>query len=244
MRKYTKIVISGDIVETYEYQYKPKNNTATRRSPRKRVKNSAINFRREDNVRRMCAKFKRLVWSNLSNGDAPAFLTLTLARDLSYETGRKLHNQFFKRLAKSGYSLRYISIPEFQLSGRLHFHVLVWGLSEDIVKNEKNTRFLANQWGYGFIDVFQTDNSPRLAGYLAKYLSKSLYDKRFYAKKAYTTSSNIVRSVSLNTSVQTSYLKEVIGYDYNELSTVPPLLSKTYDTKWLGQCYYNKYKLK
>jgi hypothetical protein len=136
--------------------------------------------------------------------------------------------------------VRYIAVPEFGKKGtkRLHLHLLVWNLPEEIIYYERANRTIANMWGGGFVDLFKTDGSFKLAGYLAKYLSKALSDNRLLGQKSYVTSRNVSRPTYSNSELMLSYLS-----DSWELSTLNPVQCKSYDTMWLGRCNKTTYEL-
>jgi len=87
----------------------------------------------------------------------------------------------------------------------------------------------------GFVDVVQTDGSPKLASYLAKYMSKAVQDYRILRAKAYVSSRNCLRSVSIQ--------NEAVFDLFREKLTVDKKLAreKEYGTKWLGRCIYKLY---
>lgn len=157
-QKYTKIVQSGRLVEIYEYQYSPNKHLGLFRRDRGKANTRQRRNRRPDNVSRLCAKFKRLVWANLDDRErSPALLTLTFRDDLGVADGFKLFSSFRRRLEKRFTDVRYIAVPEFGTQGtcRLHFHVLIWGLDDFIISNERSSRELASLWGNGFVDILK-----------------------------------------------------------------------------------------
>jgi hypothetical protein len=134
--------------------------------------------------------------------------------------------------------ISYIAVPEFQKRGAVHFHVLVFGLGNEAITAERRTRFFANLWGHGFLDLLGTDGSPKLASYLAKYMSKAMHDRRLVGKRAYSASRNVLRPVLANTALQLS----VCFADWG-LNTVdnPIAMQKEYDTLFLGRCVYKQF---
>lgn len=241
MSKYTKIVQSGRLLEFYEYQYPPNRHLGVCRRDRGKANMRQRRNRRSDNVSRLCAKFKRLVWANLDDRTGcPALLTLTFRDIVSVAVGFSAFSAFRRQIETRFVNTRYIAVPEFGTKGtcRLHFHVLIWGLDDETIWKERQTRKIASLWGNGFVDILKTDGSIKLGGYLAKYLSKALFDERLIGKKAYSTSRNIKRPMSTNSPVVLSYAEETW-----ELSTVAPLLVKSYETEWMGRCNYTMYKL-
>jgi len=188
MKKIYKIVRSGSMVEVYSYDSTPVTSLKTRAD---KVCDGFAN-RRRDNIRAMRAKFKRIVWALLKNHkDKPAFVTLTYGAPVfdlkeAYVDFRLAMYRF-----KNQYpNFEYVAVPEFQQNGRVHFHMLVWGIPLYHVLTERETRHLADIWGNGFLDVLPTDGSNKLGSYMAKYMTKACVDPRTYGQKAYTRNKN------------------------------------------------------
>jgi len=230
---YTKIIQSGKLVEVYTYASDPPPYRPRKKS---RFKNPR-RYRR--NVERARAAFFRLVRANLGSGPNPAFVTLTMREVVTLQEGWTAFTQFSERF-RYNFSNRIslVAVPEFQKRGSIHFHLIVWGLNE-YAKNERNSRQIQNLWQRGFVDCVQTDGSEKIAGYLAKYMRKSMYDIRLIGQKAYTASRSCLRSVSLSSSFQVRHSLEICGVD---LSTLTPLQDKSFSTQWLGQGRYRLYK--
>jgi len=235
---YTKLIKSGDMIELYEYD---KFLHERRKKSKKGLRgNRGCSVRRLDNVKRLKRDFVRLVRSNLTGTECPLFLTLTMGQVLRIEIAYRLFASFIHRFRRlNGTHWRYIAVPEFQKRGAVHFHVLIWGLSEKIEINERNTRAIQHVWQRGFVDCFLTDGSPKLAHYVAKYMSKALQDERLFYSKAYVCSRNCLRPLLFKTSSVIRAVSELWGFD---LSTATPLREKEYDTKWLGRGRYRVYK--
>lgn len=235
---YTKIIRSGDILEIYQYEKEPAKKSNFRKQRAKGVIKRYS--RRKDNLARCKRDFKRLVWANLSGEERPILVTLTMLQVVEIKSAYEELTAFFNRLRRRkefSREFRYIAVPEFQKRGAVHFHILIWGFPV-VAQNERGTRYLQRQWLRGFCDLLPTDGSPRLANYLAKYMSKGMSDIRLVGKKAYSSSGNIMRSVSLSGSVQTSYFSETLGVDNFVVDRI-----KRFDTLWLGKAVYKKAKI-
>jgi hypothetical protein len=160
---------------------------------------------------------------------------------------------FIRRLrARIGRDFRYIAVPEFQERDAVHFHALIWNLPDGYVDEiapqnteivtmatlkEANGRKLQNIWGYGFADSFRTDGSPKLASYLAKYMSKHVQDVRIGGEKAYYCSRNIMRPMSASGNTVADFIDDIVPVD-NFL-----LQQRTYVSEWLGRTYYKKLRI-
>jgi hypothetical protein len=167
-------------------------------------------------------------------------------------------------------------VPEFhQKDDRVHFHCLIWGVSNELIYNEApwssyqgnsrrqvkrrnrfisfceangydphqaiGTRDLQACWSRGWLDILRTDDSPKLASYMAKYMSKTMSDNRIAGNKSYSASRGCVRSVLLNSPLQI----EVFSQEWPEVDDVDNKLDsvddeKVYSTQWLGRCRYRK----
>lgn len=237
---FTKIIQSGNYLEIYEYekQLRKFQTQPFRQKGCFNEKIREITRRRIDNVSRVRKSFIRLVRANLTGDAPPVLLTLTMREVVSIKCAYAEFRLFVMRLRyEFGRGFRYISVPEFQKRGAVHFHVLVWGLSEQVINDERETRFIAKLWGQGFIDILKTDGSSKLASYLGKYMSKAVYDKRLSLQKAYVASRNILRPLSFANSMAFEYRELIWGVD----NLIP--FEKIFDTLWLGRCIYKAYNL-
>lgn len=237
---YTKIIQSGTLLEVYRYE---KNLPIRRSVPRQntdRKRNNRITKRSFDSVRRAARAFRRIVRSNLVGNDVPSLFTFTMYQKLSYSTSVRIFTRFAARLRRvCGGEFRYIAVPEFQKRGAVHWHVLIWGLSA-YAKNERATRRISRLWQRGFVDCVITDGHPKLSGYLAKYMSKTMSDIRLGGKKAYYASRNILRPMSNssgNGSIQAVFDEHIIPSVDNLLTT------HEFSTQWLGRAIYQSYRL-
>lgn len=255
---YTKIIECGDSIEFYEYEKTPVYVAPYREKNKKRdrVRDVAATYaRRANNVLQLKKRFIRLVRANTTGNDNPALFTLTMLEVLPIEDAYAAFTLFIKRLRTcTPKNVRYVAVPEFQKRGAVHFHALIWGLHpltlfpssqkkiggtpQFPVFYEKQTRSYQNLWQLGYLDCSPTNNSPALAFYLAKYMSKAMLDPRLGFKKAYVASRNALRPLQRShqedfDSVRDFYLAQ--GY---ELS---PRQVKEFDTYWLGRGRYQLY---
>jgi len=236
---YLKVIQSGTMIETYLYERQPNPSRLIGRQPRR--KRIIPQERRPDAINRSRNAFRRLVRANLSPTKPPALITLTI-HDAEIDIGDayKAYTRFafyFRR--KYGQTVSLIAVPEFQKRGAVHFHILVFNWPYEAYKNERRTREVASLWPYGFVDVKRTDGNERLSSYLAKYMSKAMSDYRLIGKRAYSASRNVVRPVSLNTLLQTSYVVKEWGLGVDNF----PIQERDYATMWLGRCIYRQYLL-
>lgn len=238
--RYKRIVQTGNIFEIYEYEKFP-SICLLRKNKEKQPKRRERRFqqRRSDSLYRAKKSFQRLVLGNLSVA-TPALLTLTMLDLVSIKYAYSRFTAFGQRIKRVfGNGIAWIAVPEFQARGAVHFHVLIWNIPYEFVANERHTRYIQNLWGWGYVDILQTDGSPKLATYLSKYLSKGMQDDRLVGIKAYSATRNIVRSVSFNSQATIDFIQSnALGVD-NLL-----VFERSYGTMWLGRCVYKRYELK
>jgi len=243
---HTKVIVSGDTIEVFKYSG---DCARGRRGKRKDSSRGYKRYRkaftfREDNARRRKINFERLVRANCSEHEPPAFITVTMASLCPLPVAYGLFSRFTTKLRRVyGHQFRYIAVPEFQKRGAVHFHCLAWGLTKEVLENERNSRTLQRYWLRGFIDVMATDGSSRLARYLSKYMSKTLSDSRLCGQKSYCASRNVLRplSVSLGAFSLAGVCEEITGYPLDDLDLIS---QKDYDTQWLGRGQYKIYRTK
>jgi len=242
---YQKIIRSGSLVEIYTYEKDPPEYRPRKKS---RYKNPR---RRKRNVSRARATFFRLVQANLGSGQRPAFLTLTMREIVPLRDGYRAFTRFIERWKYSQSGISYIAVPEFQERGAVHFHCLVWGLSDEEIFRERSQRRIAKLWSHGFIDIRTSDGSPKLAGYLAKYMFKAMWDERLTGAKSYSASRSLVRPVSVKSKTAVAYIQgEIDGDRINADGTISqgvdnrlvPEKEKEYNTEWMGKCNYKVYR--
>jgi len=242
---YARVVQYADVVEYYEYD---KEITPRRPPPRKSLlERNRAKARRllgvpksKFSVKRAKTQFFRICAEALYTRGRPLFLTLTFAQEfVSITSGYQAINELTKHIkSKMGETIAYIAVPEWQKKGKLHFHLLVWGLSQKNYQNERSTRNLQRLYGKGFLDVrLAYDNSPKLASYFAKYFTKAYTDTRLGARKAYTTSRSIIKPRQVGSNTLTSYTDIILPQKLAITETV------SYDTQYLGRCRLTKYKI-
>jgi len=238
---YSKVIKSGSQVELWEFERDlPRRNNHVRKTKRD-LYDFAVNTRRRDNSARQKKAFVRLVRANLGGTRPPALVTLTMREIWPVAYSQSRFHVFTTKLRKRlGKTFRFIAVIEFQERGAVHFHALFWDLPQEIIENERSTRYIANLWGEGFVDIKQTDGSVKLAGYLGKYMAKALSDNRLSGKRAYNASHNVQRPLSLKGGLFRTYSELLIGI---ELSTAEARHDRSFETQWLGECRYRLYEL-
>jgi len=178
--------------------------------------------KRSDSLSRARIGIYRLIHANaFKHGQyRPIFTTYTFAKQCSDITeANKNFRLFVKRLEyHTCKKLKYICIPEIQKErekkegvGVWHFHVIWFNLPWiDYRKHEK-------VWSHGWSQIEQVRSIQDLGSYVAKYLSKDIFEKRLYGKKTYYTSRGLFRPVDFFTQREIDNVfnicnPELIGY--------------------------------
>jgi len=173
-----KIVQSGTLLEVYQYEKYANPHKKNIRKRRKRSGDAVTyaRYRTRSSIKRAKKNFYRLVAANLERKETPAFLTLTTTRQgITTELGYIYVRQFINNLKrKFSEDIVLIAVPEWQpRSGFLHFHCIVWGISEETCTSERDRRILQPLWARGYLDVRVIANkSNRVATYMANILPK------------------------------------------------------------------------
>ena len=241
---YTRIIQYADITEVYKYTKSPSIKPRKRLSSiqRKRKKDVQTNKKRTRySSFRARQQFFRLVYNNLYSCNNSAFITFTFAFDLDYNHATRLLSRFFIRLNKYVSSFQdiktsYIGVPERTKNGRYQFNYIFFNLPSKILTTERDTRNLQRLFSAGYIDICPTyDKSEKIAGYMAKYLSKTFENDNNRKGRAYNCSRNIIKTTSYSTSQDFAYY-DLILPDHGLIK------QSTYDTLHLGQCIKEIYK--
>lgn len=235
---HVKAIQSGGLVEVWMYSkpnLKQKKHTRKRRNRQKRLIKSEYSGKQ----RKMW--FERVVRANMDINGAPALLTLTMRDIEPLKDAWRKHSKFQMRLRYRHKNLKYITVPEFQKRGAVHFHVLIWGLSDTIVSDERKNRYIADIWEHGFVDIIQSDGRPGIIGYLAKYLSKTFQDERLTDERCYSVSRQCERPTRIKGKSLFAFAKDAWCIEGNVDSGLERI--REYDTKWLGKCIYKRFKI-
>lgn len=232
---YKRAIQTFNYLETWEYEKDITTTHRARQAKKPRIETRPRSYFSIQNARKTLT---RTIMANIGRTENSAFLTFTFVDIVPLRSGYRIFTAYIKTLRRYyGLKFDYVVVPEFQKRGSVHFHALFFGIEKEIISQEPDTRFFQNTWAHGFVDCLNTDNSPKVAFYMAKYLSKSLSDSRSIGAKAYSTSRGIVRPVLFKT-------KEVVDFVTEDLS-VDKLVDCTaeYDTMHLGRCTYKRYNL-
>jgi len=171
----SKVVISGDIVEIYEYSnpilegYDIKEFHNVGRDNTASEDDKLIN--REKVYSRAKRDVRRVINANI--GEFSKFVTLTFAENI---TDIRIASYEFKKFKQRledyvSHKLQYLAVVEFQKRGAIHYHVLMFNLPY-IKSNE-----LKRIWGNGFIKINKISEVDNVGAYVCKYMTKTDDDR-------------------------------------------------------------------
>lgn len=163
--------------------------------PKKRVttKKDDNAEKRSDNVKRAKDKLFDLIYCN----DWDYFLSITFnpeevdsynVKEVMQKISKWLNNCVYRR------GLRYVLVPEYHKSGRIHCHALINGVFTFVDSGKKSHgRKVYNvpEWKYGFSTAVKTSGDKlRMSCYITKYITK---DSKPIFGRFYWSSRNLVR---------------------------------------------------
>lgn len=167
-------------------------------------------------------KLRRLISCNL---DLTKFYTLTFSYTMTdLSQANYLFNQFLKRLRYKFPHIKYIAVPEYQSDvdyfgkpkpqgGSIHYHLLI---DMPYIK----AHHIEKLWHNGFIKIKHIYDQKYLAYYFMKYFSKENADKRFFKKKRFFTSRNILQPIIIygqNINIYLSLLGKRLQFFYKRI---------------------------
>jgi len=211
--KFKKLVIAGnswEIYDSFSYTNRFKNFSARSAQPldNRNVYKSAW---------RALRGFSRLVKCNLySHKQIPKFLTLTFSKNVQ---DLKIANPIFKNFIKRfnrylGFQLKYVCVPEFQKSGRVHYHLILFNLPRfdsqpyEVLKKDLREKI----WG-GRVEFKCCDEGA--IKYLTKYMTKDYASFRRKGLKRYFTSSGLYKPIVIENEV----VVEQISWNLNFITS-------------------------
>jgi len=187
----TKIIKSGSMIEVYDHQYpikygvyKPREKSQVRDRKQKRSAEY-----RSRTIIRATNNLRRLIFLNFNERDK--FITLTFNNEQPFDINNlesclPYYKLFMRKLRSRHSKLKYITVPEFQKRGAVHYHILC-NLSF-IPKKD-----LQSLWPYGFSKPKAIKGTLHLSLYLCKYLKKRFEDKRKEGHRLFYTSQGLKR---------------------------------------------------
>lgn len=151
------------------------------------------------------------------------FVTLTFGDDLDDQTCRDLFQSWRREIKEKFPNMYYVAVPEYQARGVLHYHIVVGGVSladlrckysgrvlhfgqawrekdflrrgfaVNLKKGEGAKIYNIGSWVVGHSTLTEVWCLDAVNRYIGKYITKNNVDPRFYNKKRFHCSENIIR---------------------------------------------------
>lgn len=236
-----KIVISGEIIEIYDYSigYKTGYSVSDDVGRKKGAKSKEYDLNRAKVLNRAKKRVMGLINSNTGQYGVncrPKFLTLTFAENITdlkfanYEFQKFIKRVNYKIFDSKKAVLKYSAVVEFQKRGAIHYHIVLYNLPFTPVK------VIRDIWGHGNIKINQIETVDNLGAYVTKYMVKDSSDSRLEGEKCYFNSRGLIEPTVIT--------------DENQIETVAQSLSLAnlcysveYENEYLGQVSYAQYNL-
>lgn len=226
----TKIIISGNVVEVYQYE-KPVAYDFRERSERQRGKRDPSDpreGRRPTSLARTRNELRRKILANFTNESK--FVTLTFAEnvtDLDRANGE--FKKFIQRLRRRYGNFKYVAVIEFQKRGAVHYHMIS---NLTYVKKAE----LAEIWQNGFVQINRIKHVDNVGAYVIKYMTKDTADPRLNGRKAYLASRNLDEPIEYAGEIAEQLLAQLI-------KEKEPVYSSEYESEYNGLVKYTEYNL-
>lgn len=248
-RVLNKVIISGDIVEIYEYEigylkgYKLKESSGGRI---KDYESQDYQENREKVLKRAKRDLRRLINANVGmygKQYTTKFLTLTFGDNVTdleqanyeFEKFKKRLNYLIWKTKKA--KLKYSVVIEFQKRGAIHYHMLIYNMP--FVKQ----KIIEETWGNGYVWINKIDEVDNVGAYVAEYLGdssksqgKEKEDSRLKGKKSYFNSRGLFKPVEVTDKKIVDELADSLPF--NKLR-----YSNTFENEHLGVVHYRQYIL-
>ena len=230
-----KTIISGNIIETFEYENPYLKGYQNRATQKGRACSTYTDEKtKEDNrekvMYRARSRIRRLA---NANPQLTKFLTLTFAENIpDLKIANKMFCAFIKRLnyysQKTHFAkkIEYIAVVEFQKRGAIHYHLLC-SLPYTPAKE------IERIWKHGFVKINKIDNVDNIGAYITKYMTKDDHDERLIGNRSYFTSQGLTEPVEI--------LNETIEVQEKSLAREP--YKTTFFNEQLGNITYTQYVL-
>ena len=229
-----KVVVSGSIIEVYEYDKIQKRGYTIKKKREKKgqleFELDKIKIKRMDSVNRTRTLIRRLI---NANPELNKFITLTFAENITDITfANRYFSKFIMRLKYRYPNIKYIAVIEFQRRGAVHYHML---MNDNYLPNA----LLSEIWGMGFVKINKIDHVDNVGAYVCKYLSKDTIDDRMWNRKKFFCSKNLNVSFTFFTEKEIENIKN--SY---ELIDFEPVYKSEFDNKYVGKVKYSQYNVR
>jgi hypothetical protein len=241
-----KVIVSGNIVEIYEYEnpvwLRAKKGGRMTDGEKEKMKEAGIENGRDMKNRKFGTRkarnmLRRLALSNFD--ERSKFLTLTFAdgsiKDITnIDLTNKEFKKFVQRLRRRFGDFKYIAVIEFQDKngrGAVHYHMM-----SDLPYIKKDE--LRELWGQGFVRINDIRHVDNVGAYMVKYMLKDINDERLLGKKSYLTSKNLIRPIELHSYEAYEIIQSMKDKQKKET------YADTYESEYCGQIIYKEYNMK
>lgn len=245
-RSYSKVVLSGRFIESYEYE-RPlilNRRPSIKEKPVSQLPEYEQFFAkvarsleyRQRTKHRVIGVVQRLVESNFDKDSI--FITLTFndkndfnISDLSI-CNKKFHNFIVKLRILFG-DIKYLAVPEFQDKnnrGAVHYHLIV---NRPFIHKKVIRKF----WKFGFIKIKDIYYLQGIGNYFTKYLTKNSDDERLAGKRSFFTSRNLRRSKTVYCESSDRFINGLAK------NSIKPYFVNKYKSEFNGTVIYKKYHI-
>lgn len=240
-----KAIISGNVIEIYDYENTIKTGKdAEREHNNGRRGNSIVESwewetekkqkNRADSLTKAKQTLRRTINANVHAwGEKPKFLTLTYENN--FQDVAESNKNFKKFIMRLNYhleiKLKYSAVVEFQKRGAVHYHVVLYNLPY------VEADHLADIWGHGFIKVNEIDEVDNVGAYVTKYMTKENDDPRLAGRKCHFSSRGLKKADTIILSDQQK--KDLAG----SLST-HEVYHADFQNEFCGAISYTQYNTK
>jgi hypothetical protein len=245
MSKGYKIIITGHIIEVYEYERSFSVDKQEKERPEVNLDVEKIdNKERGNNYSRQRTRnnLRRLILSNFSDKDR--FVTLTFEDNITdIETANKEFKKFIQRVVRQYKDFKYVAVIEFQKRGAVHYH-MICNLPAELLPGkgiyEQEMNFMLRYWQQGYVDIKDIKGVDNVGAYLLKYLQKSFNDvegvKVPEGKKRYLHSKNLNEPIE----VESGYIADIL----KQVRQMYPVYTSNYMSEFNGSVEYKEYNLR
>lgn len=235
IEKYSyKIVRCGDYLQVYYYS-KPREKQNVERldidNLKKKSRCTSTSTKIEDrNIIRTKLNCQRLAKANAKEWSS--FITLTYADNMQdMKQAKKDLEYFITNIKKVKKDFKYISIPEFQKRGAIHFHLLSnLSLQDDyiIIPQKNNTKYYdVKYWNKGFTSYEDVKGDiKKVVGYISKYMTKVDCDERLFNVRRFSSSHNLIKPVTEFISMKDKKSRQFL---FNQLKDKECIYSNKYN---------------
>lgn len=238
-----KVMISGNVVEFYEYEngYLKGYEDKIKKSGRKKnYRSEKYKENRKKTMQRAKTNLRRIVNSNFGQYGkhlTSKFVTLTFGQDI--QDIKEANQEFTKFIKRLNYyvfktkkaNLKYSGVIEFTEKGRVHYHVVFYNLP--YIPGKK----IADIWENGIIDIKKIDNVDNVGAYICKYMSKDNEDPRLEGKKCYFNSRDLMKPEEITDKKRVEALLQALPLKHLKYR-------KSFDNEYTGTTNYYQFNTK